>query len=84
MRQPTQFSVGVRLWHSFGKVNLKRHVVRKNGKEHVYYSLSETIRVNKVRTVQRRVLIGKEYIAHLLDSPENGAARIRPRRRVTQ
>jgi hypothetical protein len=39
-----------------GKVNLKRHVVRKNGKEHVYYSLSETIRINKNRTVQRRVL----------------------------
>jgi hypothetical protein len=37
-------------------VNLKRHVVRKDGKEHVYYSLSETIRINKNRTVQRRVL----------------------------
>jgi len=37
-------------------VNLKRHVVRKNGKQHVYYSLSETIRINKNRTVQRRVL----------------------------
>src|SRR5580704_7682948 len=37
-------------------MNLKRHVVRKNGKEHVYYSLSETIRINKNRTVQRRVL----------------------------
>ena len=37
-------------------MNLKRHVVRKAGKEHVYYSLSETIRINKNRTVQRRVL----------------------------
>ena len=37
-------------------MNLKRHVVRKNGKQHVYYSLSETIRINKNRTVQRRVL----------------------------
>jgi hypothetical protein len=37
-------------------VNLKRHIVRKDGKEHVYYSLSETIRINKNRTVQRRVL----------------------------
>src|ERR1700756_5786739 len=37
-------------------MNLKRHVVRKGGKEHVYYSLSETIRINKNRTVQRRVL----------------------------
>src|SRR6202035_5940266 len=49
-------SAGVRLWHSRGKVNLKRHVVRKDCKEHVYYSLSETIRINKNRTVQRRVL----------------------------
>jgi hypothetical protein len=38
------------------KVNLKRHVVCKNGKQHVYYSLSETIRINKNRTVQGRVL----------------------------
>ena len=37
-------------------MNLKRHVVRKDGKEHVYYSLIETIRINKNRTVQRRVL----------------------------
>jgi hypothetical protein len=37
-------------------VHLKRHVARKDGKEHVYYSLSETIRINKHRTVQRRVL----------------------------
>jgi hypothetical protein len=44
--QPTQFSAGVRLWHSLGKVNLKRHVVGKDGKEHVYYSLNETIRIN--------------------------------------
>ena len=33
-----------------GKVNLKRHVVRKNGKQHVYYSLSETILINRNRT----------------------------------
>lgn len=37
-------------------MNLKRHVVGKNGKQHVYYSLSETIRINRNRTVQRRVL----------------------------
>jgi hypothetical protein len=37
-------------------VNLKRHVVRKDGKEHIYYSLSETIRLSRNRTVQRRVL----------------------------
>ena len=32
-----------------GKVNLKRHVVRKNGEQHLYYSLSETIRVRVCR-----------------------------------
>jgi len=37
-------------------MNLKRHVVRKDGKEHVYYSLSETMPIDKNRTVQRRVL----------------------------
>ena len=26
------FQAGIRLWHSRGKVNLKRHVVRKDGK----------------------------------------------------
>jgi hypothetical protein len=30
--QPTQFSTGVRLWHSRGKMNLKRHVVRTKGR----------------------------------------------------
>ena len=40
-------------------MNLKRHVVRKNGKATrllLVESLSETIRINKNRTVQRRVL----------------------------
>jgi len=37
-------------------VFLKRHVRRKNGKEHVYYSLSEGIRLSRGRTMQRRVL----------------------------
>jgi transposase len=37
-------------------VFLKRHVRRKNGKEHVYYSLCESMRVSGRRTVQRRVL----------------------------
>jgi hypothetical protein len=37
-------------------VNLKQHVVRKNAKQHVYYSLSETIRISRNRTVLRRVL----------------------------
>jgi transposase len=37
-------------------VFLKRHVRRKNGKEHVYYSLCESIRLSRGRTIQRRVL----------------------------
>ena len=35
---------------------LKRHVRRKDGKEHVYYSLCESIRLSRNRTIQRRVL----------------------------
>ncbi len=35
---------------------LKRHVRRKNGKPHVYYSLSESTRVSRHRVVQRRLL----------------------------
>lgn len=35
---------------------LKRHQVRKDGKQHVYYSLSESIRVGRDRVVQRRLL----------------------------
>ena len=37
-------------------VFLKRHVRRKDGKEHVYYSLCESIRLSRDRTIQRRVL----------------------------
>lgn len=39
-----------------GVVFLKRHQVRKDGKQHVYYSLSESIRVGRDRVVQRRLL----------------------------
>ena len=35
---------------------LKRHVRRKDGEEHVYYSLCESIRLSRNRTIQRRVL----------------------------
>ena len=35
---------------------LKRHVRRKDGKSHVYYSLSESVRVGRDRVVQRRLL----------------------------
>jgi transposase len=37
-------------------VFLKRHVLRKHGKEHVYYSLCESVRVSAHRVVQRRLL----------------------------
>ncbi len=35
---------------------LKRHVRGKTGKEHVYYSLCESIWLSRGRTIQRRVL----------------------------
>ena len=35
---------------------LKRHVRRKEGKSHVYYSLSESVRIGRERVVQRRLL----------------------------
>jgi hypothetical protein len=37
-------------------VFLKRHVIRKDQKEHVYYSLCESVRVSGSRVVQRRLL----------------------------
>jgi transposase len=35
---------------------LKRHLRRKDGKAHVYYSLCESVRLSRKRVVQRRVL----------------------------
>lgn len=35
---------------------LKRHQVRKDGKLHVYYSLSESVRLSRKRTMQKRLL----------------------------
>lgn len=35
---------------------LKTHRRKKDGKEHIYYSLTESIRVSKKRVVQRRIL----------------------------
>ena len=35
---------------------LKRHVIHKDGKEHVYYSLCESVRLSAQRVVQRRLL----------------------------
>jgi hypothetical protein len=37
-------------------VFLKRHVRRKDGKEHVYYSSCESVRLSATRVIQRRVL----------------------------
>ncbi|MBV9489744.1 MAG: IS1634 family transposase, partial [Verrucomicrobia bacterium] len=37
-------------------VFLKRHLIRKDGKRHVYYSLCESVRLSKNRVMQRRVL----------------------------
>jgi hypothetical protein len=37
-------------------VFLKRHVRRKDGKAHVYYSLCESVRLSATRVIQRRVL----------------------------
>ena len=34
---------------------IKRHTVRKDGKVHTYYSLCESLRVSRNRTVQRRL-----------------------------
>jgi hypothetical protein len=39
-----------------GVVFFKRHDRRKDGKEHVYYSPCESIRMSRGRTMQRRVL----------------------------
>jgi len=35
---------------------LKTHRVRKDGKEHIYYSLCESLRVNRTRVTQRTAL----------------------------
>jgi hypothetical protein len=37
-------------------VFLKRHLLRKDGKTHVYYSLCESVRLSRNRVMQRRVL----------------------------
>jgi hypothetical protein len=43
-------------WQDAAVVFIKRHKVRKDGKTHVYYSLCESVRVARRRTVQRRLL----------------------------
>jgi transposase len=43
------------VWDTAG-VFLKTHRVRKDGKEHVYYSLCESLRVSRSRVAQRSVL----------------------------
>jgi hypothetical protein len=37
-------------------VFLKRHVIHKDDKEHVYYSLCESVRLSPQRVIQRRLL----------------------------
>jgi hypothetical protein len=37
-------------------VFLKRHVIHKDDKEHVYYSLGESVRLSAQRVIQRRLL----------------------------
>lgn len=62
---------------------LKRHTRHKDGKVHVYYSLSESIRVGRTRTIQRRLLNLGELNTTQRDRwqrsieviEENGAAR---------
>lgn len=46
---------GTNCWQN-GDMFLKRHVVRKDQKEHIYYSVCESVRVSGKRTVQRRLL----------------------------
>jgi transposase len=46
-------------WWCSGKIAfvfLKRHRLQKDGKEHVYYSICESVRVSRRRVTQRKVL----------------------------
>jgi transposase len=43
-------------WVKIAGVFLKTHCVRKDGKEHRYYSLCESLRVSRKRVLQRQVL----------------------------
>ena len=43
-------------WCEAAGMFLKPHVRHKDGKRHVYYSLTESLRVSRKRVVQRRVL----------------------------
>ena len=46
---------------------LKTHRVRKDGKEHIYYSLCESLRVSRSRVTQRTVLHLGELNTHQVD-----------------
>jgi hypothetical protein len=48
-------------------VFLKTHRVRKDGKEHLYFSLCESLRVSRKRVLQRQVLHLGELNSHQLD-----------------
>jgi transposase len=47
---------------------LKKHRVNKDGKEHLYYSLCESVRINRRRVVQRKVLHLGELNGSQVDS----------------
>ncbi len=46
---------------------LKTHRIFKDGKEHVYFSLCESLRVSRKRVLQRQVLHLGELNSHQLD-----------------
>ena len=48
-------------------VFLKTHRVSKDGKEHVYFSLCESLRLGRKRVLQRQVLHLGELNGHQLD-----------------
>ena len=53
--QPTPYRGWVEGWQN-ADVFLKRHRLHKDGKEHIYYSVCESVRVSRRRVTQRKVL----------------------------
>lgn len=58
----------VALVEKHGSMFLKTHCVRKHGKDHIYYSLCESLRVSRKRVVQRQVLHLGELNANQVES----------------
>jgi hypothetical protein len=66
-----------------GGMFLKREVRRKDGKEHVYYSLAETTRIGRERVVQRRLLnLGELNTTQIRFTSRNGKNRMLVRREI--